>query len=51
MRQVKALISPPLPFLIISNRFEIEAAAQRLRAEVGDVRILVNNAGIISTKR
>lgn len=35
----------------ISDRFKVYAAAERVKREVGDVSILVNNAGIVTGKR
>lgn len=35
----------------ISDRFKVYAAAERVRREVGDVSILINNAGIVTGKR
>ncbi|CAA2991143.1 Hypothetical predicted protein, partial [Olea europaea subsp. europaea] len=35
----------------ISDRFKVYAAAERVRREVGDVTMLVNNAGIVTGKR
>lgn len=35
----------------ISDRFKVYAAAERVRREVGDVTILINNAGIVTGKR
>lgn len=35
----------------ISNRFNVYAAAERVKQEVGSVSILVNNAGIVTGKR
>lgn len=35
----------------ISDRFKVFAAAQRVKQEVGDVSILINNAGIVTGKR
>ena len=35
----------------VSNREEVKIMAQKVRKEVGDVNILVNNAGIMITKQ
>lgn len=35
----------------ISNRFNVYAAAERVKQEIGTVTILVNNAGIVTGKR
>lgn len=35
----------------ISNRFNVYAAADRIKQEIGTVTILVNNAGIVTGKR
>lgn len=35
----------------ISNRFNVYAAAERVKQELGTVTILVNNAGIVTGKR
>ena len=35
----------------VSQREEVREMAARVRAEVGDVNILVNNAGIMITKQ
>lgn len=35
----------------ISDRFKVYAAAERVKREVGDVTILINNAGIVTGKR
>ena len=35
----------------VSNREEVKTMAQKVRKEVGDVNILVNNAGIMITKQ
>lgn len=35
----------------VSNRHDVYATANRVRAEVGPVHVLVNNAGIVSGKR
>lgn len=35
----------------ISNRFNVYAAAERIKQEIGTVTILVNNAGVVTGKR
>ena len=35
----------------ISDRFKVYAAAERVRQEVGNVSIVINNAGIVTGKR
>ena len=35
----------------ISDRYKVYAAAERVKREVGDVSILINNAGVVTGKR
>lgn len=52
LRSKKEKVGKCYHFLVdISDRFKVYAGAERVRQEVGDVSIVVNNAGIVTGRR